>query len=326
MAFTSVAGSPRGCVNRVMRSRHCLCGLNQRTLGAVGRRAYRDHAGPGRMAWTQRSRASDGSARLNMSQVEAPVELESLEAVSLVDSASGEYLRSLPEKLHGVGCYAIFDRRGELKYIEISRMLSASIMWHMQCLGPDECHSAKVLLADSQLAEDEQRQHVQETAVHWIQGELKRTGRIPEGNDSRFKDSAWRKRPGDEARNKPPLTFPPDAKPEQAMELLDRLVKAFPVILFLKGTRTVPQCGFSDRVCEALDLTGVQFETVDVLDEGANPGLREALTQYSQWPTVPQVFVNGQLLGGCDVVESYMKENRLRAEIGEMLGMRQSGK
>jgi monothiol glutaredoxin len=75
------------------------------------------------------------------------------------------------------------------------------------------------------------------------------------------------------------------------------------VILFMKGTREMPQCGFSAKVVQILNSYGVDYETVDVL---ADPEIRQGIKEYSQWPTLPQLFVGGKFIGGCDIcVEMY---------------------
>ena len=83
---------------------------------------------------------------------------------------------------------------------------------------------------------------------------------------------------------------------------------------FIKGSRSAPMCGFSQRVIAILESQEVDYESVDVLDEEYNSGLRETLKQYSNWPTFPQVFVNGELLGGCDILT-------LMYEKGELAGL-----
>ena len=69
-----------------------------------------------------------------------------------------------------------------------------------------------------------------------------------------------------------------------------------PVLLFMKGTPDFPQCGFSATAVKALNAVGAKFDTVNIFEE---PELREALKEYSNWPTYPQLYVNGELLGGC---------------------------
>ncbi|KAL6909567.1 hypothetical protein ACP4OV_001848 [Aristida adscensionis] len=84
---------------------------------------------------------------------------------------------------------------------------------------------------------------------------------------------------------------------------LDRVVAAHKVVLFMKGTKEFPQCGFSHTVVQILRSLEVPFETLDVL---ANEALRQGLKEYSSWPTFPQLYIDGEFFGGCDItVEAY---------------------
>lgn len=82
-----------------------------------------------------------------------------------------------------------------------------------------------------------------------------------------------------------------------------------PVILYMKGVPSAPQCGFSAKAAAALQSTGVAFAYVDVLQA---PFIREKLPKISQWPTFPQLFVNGELVGGSDIVEDLLKQGALK--------------
>ena len=73
------------------------------------------------------------------------------------------------------------------------------------------------------------------------------------------------------------------------------------VVAFIKGTRVAPECGFSKRMILNLEECGVDYEVVNVLDNTFNPGLREEIKTYSQWPTIPQLYAHGQFLGGADI-------------------------
>jgi len=77
------------------------------------------------------------------------------------------------------------------------------------------------------------------------------------------------------------------------------LVQTNHVILFMKGTKNFPQCGFSNAVVQLLKKEGVPFETVNVL---ADPEIRQGIKEFSNWPTIPQLYVDGKFVGGCDIV------------------------
>lgn len=85
------------------------------------------------------------------------------------------------------------------------------------------------------------------------------------------------------------------------MELKEKIQNELlenPVILYMKGTRDVPMCGFSFAVVEALNQYEVEYKTVNVLED---PEIRVSLSEISNWPTIPQLFVNSQMVGGCDI-------------------------
>lgn len=95
------------------------------------------------------------------------------------------------------------------------------------------------------------------------------------------------------------------------METIREQVKGNPVILYMKGSPNAPQCGFSARTVEALMACGERFAYVDVL---SNPEIRANLPKYANWPTFPQLWVNGELVGGCDIITE-MHENGELAEL-----------
>jgi monothiol glutaredoxin len=84
-----------------------------------------------------------------------------------------------------------------------------------------------------------------------------------------------------------------------AKERIQQLIEKNKVVLFMKGSKSFPQCGFSNAVVEVLKREGVPFETVNVL---ADPEIRAGIKDFSNWPTIPQLYVNGKFLGGCDIV------------------------
>ena len=80
---------------------------------------------------------------------------------------------------------------------------------------------------------------------------------------------------------------------------IDETVKANDVVLYMKGTKEMPQCGFSSRVAGVLNYMGVTFADVNVL---ADEELRQGIKEYSDWPTLPQLYVKGEFVGGCDII------------------------
>ena len=106
---------------------------------------------------------------------------------------------------------------------------------------------------------------------------------------------------------------------EQSNQIRDAIAQAIgdnPVILFMKGTPEQPMCGFSARTVAALQALNAPFAAVDILPD---PRIRQELSALSQWPTIPQLFVNGELVGGCDIVTEMFESG----ELAETLGVEQ---
>ena len=103
----------------------------------------------------------------------------------------------------------------------------------------------------------------------------------------------------------------------QLKEKVEQLIAENPVLLFMKGTPEMPRCGFSMRVVQVLDALDAEYGAIDVLP-GLAP-LREVTTEISDWQTFPQLYVNGELLGGCDIVEERFESG----ELAETLGLEQ---
>ena len=96
------------------------------------------------------------------------------------------------------------------------------------------------------------------------------------------------------------------------MDVVERIRKELgssPVVLFMKGTPDFPQCGFSAQTSGALRKLGAKFHAVNIFDDAE---MREALKQYSNWPTYPQLFLNGELVGGCDIAMEMYRNGELR--------------
>jgi monothiol glutaredoxin len=92
------------------------------------------------------------------------------------------------------------------------------------------------------------------------------------------------------------------------------LVAQSPVVLFMKGTRRSPQCGFSAQVVQILDELVPEYETVDVLSSAE---IRDGIKEYSEWPTIPQLFVNGEFVGGCDIVRALKESGELQTLLSQ---------
>ncbi len=94
---------------------------------------------------------------------------------------------------------------------------------------------------------------------------------------------------------------------------LDELIKKNKVLLFMKGNKHFPQCGFSAQVIGILKETGTKFETVNVLQD---PAVRDGIKEYSSWPTIPQLYVDGEFIGGCDIIKEMYAAGDLQKKLG----------
>ena len=95
-----------------------------------------------------------------------------------------------------------------------------------------------------------------------------------------------------------------------ATDTIKDTVTAHDVVLFMKGTKTMPQCGFSSRVAGVLNFMGVDFTDVNVL---ADEDMRQGIKDYSDWPTIPQLYVKGEFVGGCDIITEMTLSGELDA-------------
>ena len=99
-----------------------------------------------------------------------------------------------------------------------------------------------------------------------------------------------------------------------AFERIESDIKANPVVLYMKGTPVFPQCGFSARVVQILSHIGAPFKGVNVLEDAE---IREGIKEYANWPTIPQLYVNGEFVGGCDIVMEMFQAGELQSMLKE---------
>ena len=104
-------------------------------------------------------------------------------------------------------------------------------------------------------------------------------------------------------------SLPADAAPEGVHAFIAKTVSDHPVVLFMKGVPDSPRCGFSAVVVQVLDHLGVNFVGVDVLQD---PSLRDGVKAYSDWPTIPQLYVKGEFVGGSDIVREMFQSGELK--------------
>ncbi len=94
---------------------------------------------------------------------------------------------------------------------------------------------------------------------------------------------------------------------------IDQIVKDHEIVLFMKGSELFPQCGFSSRAVAILDRLGAKFHVVDVLQDQE---IRQAIKEYSDWPTIPQLYVKGEFVGGSDIMMEMFESGELKEMVG----------
>jgi monothiol glutaredoxin len=98
----------------------------------------------------------------------------------------------------------------------------------------------------------------------------------------------------------------------EVKERIDNLVNTNKIMVFMKGNKLMPQCGFSNNVVQILNVLGVPFETFDVLSDYE---IRQGIKEYSNWPTIPQVYLNGEFLGGSDILIELYQNGQLQETV-----------
>ena len=99
---------------------------------------------------------------------------------------------------------------------------------------------------------------------------------------------------------------------EDVQSRIEALVKQHPVLVFMKGDRNFPQCGFSAQVVRILDSMLPEYATVDVLQD---PTIRDGIKEYSSWPTIPQLYLDGEFQGGCDIITEMYQSGELQGKL-----------
>jgi monothiol glutaredoxin len=103
----------------------------------------------------------------------------------------------------------------------------------------------------------------------------------------------------------------------EAIDRIESAIRNNKIQVFMKGTRSFPQCGFSAATVQILEELDVPFGTTDVL---ADPELRDEIKRYSNWPTIPQVYVDGKFVGGCDIIREMYESGELKTLVKSALG------
>ncbi len=107
---------------------------------------------------------------------------------------------------------------------------------------------------------------------------------------------------------------------EQTLELIRKQVNENPVVIYMKGTPQFPMCGFSSRAAQALASTGLEFAAVNIFDD---ENIYNFLPDYADWPTFPQIYIGGELIGGCDITLALQESGELKTMMEEAIAKHQ---
>ncbi len=137
------------------------------------------------------------------------------------------------------------------------------------------------------------------------------------GGDGRRPAAAHRPSYTPEPKREPPPPPPPPKSAEEVRADIEADIAANKILLFMKGSAAAPQCGFSAAAADALNQVGATFETRNVL---ADPALRQGIKDYSDWPTIPQLYIDGEFIGGSDIVREMLESGELKEAVDKALG------
>lgn len=222
---------------------------------------------------------------------------------------------ALPEAWSLPGVYGIYDDAEVLMYVAAVHDVGSAIEVHRAVL-PEEARSVRMMTVES---EDEAP--LGELAMNWVISHTQEGPGAPAGNLTDGGE-AWRVSEEELAgTGLEAVYFKPGARDAAGVKQeIMRLLRGYKVLLFMKGTRKSPQCGFSAATVDLLSrrLGGEDgFEVVDCLDDFRNPGLRDGIKNYSEWPTIPQVYINGDFVGGADLVQEMDASGELAKQLAQ---------
>jgi monothiol glutaredoxin len=102
----------------------------------------------------------------------------------------------------------------------------------------------------------------------------------------------------------------------ELQQRIEQTIQSNKIVVFMKGSKLMPQCGFSNNVVQILNVLGVPYETVDILQD---PEIREGIKEYSKWPTIPQIYINGEFVGGSDIAIELYQSGELQQMVAVAL-------
>lgn len=218
---------------------------------------------------------------------------------------------ALPKEWSLPGVYGVYDVGGALQYVAAVDDVRSALEQHRAVLcDPQRVHSVRMVTVPS--TDDAP---LGELAENWVMTHTKSAG-APPGNCDLAPE--WLVETSEETG--PDISFAEGSEDEDAETEIMRILRQNRLVLFMKGTTEQPMCGFSRSTLMILQgIAGKELKVVDCLDSMRNPGLRQGIKDFSEWPTIPQFYVNGDFVGGCDIVQSMAASGELHALIEPVL-------
>ncbi|KAI0565081.1 Glutaredoxin [Gracilaria domingensis] len=212
-------------------------------------------------------------------------------------------LPELPQHWSRPGVYGIYNSQNSLQYVAAVANVRDAIANHVLFVGDaDRCYAVRMLTVDDL----QQKEALGDLAEQWVITHSQHGPGIPPGNSDAAPEWRMERKPED-------IYFSDNAQLEMVAGEIEDIIRDNDVVLFMKGTRRMPRCGFSAAVVAMLQSMTDEFVCVDCLNEERNMGLRGAIKEYSKWPTIPQLYVRGEFVGGHDIVQDMMGSGELQS-------------
>lgn len=201
------------------------------------------------------------------------------------------------------GVYGVYSSENVLQYVAAVADVRSAIANHVQFVKNEDLrHSVRMLTVDNL----DQAEALGDLAEQWVLTHADHSPGLPPGNSDEAPE--WRKEQKEEN-----VYMTPGSPSELLEGEIEDIVRENGIVLFMKGTRRGPRCGFSAAVVDMLQSVTKDFVCVDCLDEVRNPGLRNGIKEYSKWPTIPQLYIGGDFVGGHDIVRDMMVSGELQS-------------
>lgn len=219
----------------------------------------------------------------------------------------------LPETWARPGVYGVYDNSMVLVYIATAKDVRDAVGVHRRVIADErKCYAVRMITVDQ-----EEDAPLDKLAYNWLVAHTQEGPGPPWGNTA--EGSVWQDEGIEAGADAVYFQEGSGADGESVDSEIRRLLRSHRVLLFMKGTRSQPQCGFSDATVRLLEnrCGRENFECVNCLDDLRNRGLRDGIKTYGDWPTIPQLYINGDFVGGADIVAEMDHSGDLAKELAQ---------